>query len=310
MGIITKFGFRILETGAKAAMSAEKHSPELLVGAGLIMGVAAGVSACKATLKAEEVLDEIKEDIETVKEAAERAPEEKYSKADKARDLTVAYSKGAGKLCRLYWKPLLLGGLSIASILSGHNILRRRHLALVCAYGTLEKSYEKLYKRVASEFSEDAANRFSNGLKPADDPRVEKGKKGAKNAKISLLDPDKVLGPYTYIFGPDNPQWTGNLDYDIMFLQGHQRFANDCLTTRGYLTLSSLFQEMHNYEWMDKGSFVTGWVLPEHYYQNTCEPYINFNISRVFKDYQDGNGPVEVLMLNFNCDGYIWDKIV
>ncbi len=120
----------------------------------------------------------------------------------------------------------------------------------------------------------------------------------------NLIDPDKVLGPYTYIFGPDCATWTDNMDYNIMFLQGSQRFANDVLIKKGYLTLSDTFQEMRMDEWLCRDAYVTGWVLPAHYYHDTCEPYIKFNVSRVFKDY--GDGPVEVLMVTFNCDGYIW----
>jgi hypothetical protein len=299
MSLFANLGLKAIQTGAKVMSKAEKNSPEILIGAGIVLGVAAGVTACMATAKAEETLDEIKEDIEEAKEA----PEE-----EKSKEVSKAYVMAAGKMVKLYWKPMALGAMSIASILCGHNILRKRHIALAAAYGSLEKAYDGLRKRIEEEFSKEAAERFANGIKVVEDPRKDKdGKK--KKGTIDIIDPDKVLSPYTYIFGPDCATWTGNMEYDIMFLQGCQKFANDTLITSGKLVLSDMFVEMRVYEWLDKNAYVTGWVLPPHYYKETCAPYVNFNISRVFKDYQDGNGPIEVLMVNFNCDGYIWDKL-
>lgn len=297
MNMFASIGLTAIRTGAKAMTKVEKHSPELLVGAGIVLGIAAGVTACIATANAGETLDEIHEEIEEAKEAPEETRDKEVAKA---------YTHGAMKIVGLYWKPTALGVLSIASILTGHNILRKRHIALAAAYGSLEKAYEKLYSRVEDEFSKVAADRFANGVRVIDDPRVdEKGKK--RKGEIDIIDPDKVLSPYTYIFGPECATWTENMDYNIMFLQGCQKFANDMLVRRGKLVMSDMFNEFHLDEWLDKNAYVTGWVLPNSYYHDTCAPYINFNISQVFKDY--GDGPVEVLMVNFNCDGYIWDKI-
>lgn len=299
MNIFASVGLTAMKTGAKAMTKMEKHSPELLIGTGIVLGIAAGVTACIATANAGETLDEIHEEIEKAKEEPEET---------KDKEVAKAYAHGAIKFVGLYWKPTALGVLSIASILTGHNILRKRHIALAAAYGSLQKAYEKLYSRVEDEFSKVAADRFANGVRVVDDPREdEKGKK--RKGEIDILDPDKVLSPYTYIYGPDCATWTDNMDYNIMFLQGCQRFVNNELITKGKIVLSDMFTEMRLDEWRDKNSYVVGWVLPNDYYKNTDVPYIKFNISRVFKDYEDGNGPVEVLMANFNCDGYIWDKI-
>ena len=196
MNMFAALGLKAIQTGAKVVSTAEKNSPEILIGTGIILGVAAGVTACMATAKAEETLDEIKEDIEEAKEA----PEEEQTK-----EVTKAYVKATGKMVRLYWMPMTLCELSITSILTGHNILRKRHIALAAAYGTLEKAYDGLKKRIEEEFSKEAADRFANGIKVVEDPRDD-GKK--KKGTIDLVDPDKVLGPYTYIFGPDCALWT------------------------------------------------------------------------------------------------------
>lgn len=290
---------------SKAIAKGEKHSPEILVGAGIVLGVAACVSACKATLRAEEVLDDIKKDIDTVKEASEKVDEENYSAEDQRKDLAIAYGKGAANFIKLYWKPAALGLASIAFILCGHNTLRKRNLALVALNAGLERKYNTLYSRVEKEFSKEAAKRFASGVENKEVTYTDdKGKERKK--RIDLIDPDKELSPYEYIIGPSNPMWTKNMDYNMMWLGTAARAANDQLTVRGHLALSDILPEL-GVE-VTRDDYVCGWVLPKDYYKNTCVPYINFDYMRVWQEDEDGN-PEEVILLKLNCDGYIWDKI-
>ena len=53
----------------KAVFSAKQKSPSMLIGAGIVLGIAAAVSACKATLKVEEVVDDAKEKLDKIHEA-------------------------------------------------------------------------------------------------------------------------------------------------------------------------------------------------------------------------------------------------
>lgn len=305
MSFIKSLGTSIARKGSMTIMKGKKHSPEILIGTGIILGAATCVSACKSTLKAEEVLSEIEEDIDTVRKASEVADEERYSEEDQRKDLVTAYMKGGAKLARLYWKPLVLGAGSIVCILSGHNILRKRNLALVALNAGLERKYNTLYSRVAKEFSKEAADRFAHNVESVEVEEVsDKGK--VKKRRIDLIDPKKELGPYEYLLGPSNPMWNHNMDYNMMWLTQVARCANDQLLVRGHLALSDLLPEL-GIE-VTRDDYVTGWILPANYYKETAAPYIKFDYMRVWERDEFDN-PEERLLLTLNCDGYIWDKI-
>lgn len=305
MGIFKSLGNGVSRSAARIIFKGKKHSPEILVGSGIVLGIGACVSACKSTLKAEEVLREIDRDLNAIKEAAEVADPEKYTDKDKAKDLTVAYFRSGIKFAKLYWKPLILGSASIACILSGHNITRKRNLALIALNAGLERKYNDLYSRVKDEFSEEAAKRFAHGVKNTEVEEVnEKGK--VKKRRIDLLDPNKELAPYEYIIGPENPMWTKNMDYNLMWLTRIAKWAEDQVVIHGHLTLSELLPELGIERTRD--DYITGWVAPANYYKTTCEPYVKFDWMRVWREDEGGN-PQEVILLNLNCDGYIWDKI-
>ena len=51
---------------SKTSFQLKKHSPEILVVAGVIGVVTSAVMACKATTKVGEILDKTKEDVETI----------------------------------------------------------------------------------------------------------------------------------------------------------------------------------------------------------------------------------------------------
>lgn len=310
MGLISSIGGGIISASKRAIFEGEKHSPEILVYGGVAVGIFAAVEACKSTLKAEEVLNEAKKDFDTIKLAEENCSES-YDADAKNRDLVIAYTKLAVQFLKLYGKPIALGALSIFCILKGHGILRRRHADLLAYAVGLEQSYNALFKRVSEEFSEEAAGRFASGIRPVEhefEEVDEKGKVKKKKEIIDLITGECDLGPYEWIFGPDSNQWSDNFDYNQMWLNGQLTNANDILIQKadGAMTVSDVFAEAHLFDCPRK-FYASGWKLPYRYYIETCEPYINWDITKVYKDY--GEGPVPVLKVNFNCDGYIWDKI-
>ncbi len=58
-GSLHKTGFRL-----------KKHSPEILMTAGVVGVVASLVTACKATLKVKDILDEKKSNLESIQECS------------------------------------------------------------------------------------------------------------------------------------------------------------------------------------------------------------------------------------------------
>lgn len=120
----------------KVGFKFKKHSPEILVVAGVIGAVTSAVMACKATTKLSEITEESKESIDVIHAAMEN-PEtgtnRDYSEEDGKKDLAIVYTQTAGKLIKLYAPSVILGTLSITAILTSNNILRKRNVALAAA---------------------------------------------------------------------------------------------------------------------------------------------------------------------------------
>ena len=117
----------IKRTGYKLKFKAKKRSPEIFIVAGVFGTIASTVMACKATTKLQDITDDAKDQIDSVHEAAEH-PEnlpEEYTEKDATRDLTIIYTQTGMKIAKLYAPAIITGTLSIASIITSHNILRK-----------------------------------------------------------------------------------------------------------------------------------------------------------------------------------------
>ena len=108
---------------SKTKFQLQKHQPEIMVVGGVIGGVVAAVMACKATTKASEVLAESKDRLDQINTVANDADvtDEVYSAEDHKKDLAIVYTQTAANLVKVYAPAVILGGLSIASILWGSN---------------------------------------------------------------------------------------------------------------------------------------------------------------------------------------------
>ncbi|MGN1097964.1 MAG: DUF6353 family protein, partial [Clostridia bacterium] len=77
-----------------AGLKLKKHSPEILIVAGVIGTVVSAVMACKSTLKVNDILDEAKENVDIIHAKMEnKALADRYSKEDGKKDLTITYAK-------------------------------------------------------------------------------------------------------------------------------------------------------------------------------------------------------------------------
>ncbi len=149
---------KVSGTFNKVGFQLKKHSPEILVVAGVVGTVASAVLACKATLKVDKVLGETKEKMDKVHESAEKgctAMGEDYSPEDAKKDTVIVYTQTALKLAKLYAPAVAVGTLSITSILASNNILRKRNVALAAAYATIDKSFKDYRNRVVERFGKE-----------------------------------------------------------------------------------------------------------------------------------------------------------
>ena len=219
---------------SKTVMKLKKHSPEILVVAGIAGTVVSAVLACKATTKVAEILDETNGTLDTIHEGMKTGAinGQEYTTEDGKKDTVVVYAQTGMKLAKLYGPAIILGTLSITSILASNNILRKRNVALGAAYAAIDKSFKEYRGRVIERFGEQVDTELKYGIKAKKfeeievDPETGKEKKVKKT--VMVADPN-LQSDYAVYFDSKSRNYETNPDYNRMFLKAQQAFANDKL---------------------------------------------------------------------------------
>ena len=287
----------IKKAASVAKLALDKRAPEILIFGGVAGMVTAAVIACKKTTKLEEVMEVGNKEIETVK---------KYPTAQTyKKDLTIAYAKHAGRVIKLYSPALILGGASISAVLSGHSILRQRNLAMAAAYSALDEGFKKYRERVVDELGEEVDRKFRFGGKEESveviETDEETGKEKKKKVKgVTYSD----CSDYARFFDCGSIKWTKNADANLFTLRQLERYANEMLQARGHVFLNEVY-DMLDIPRSQAGT-VVGWILGED-----NQNYISFGLYDMDDEAKRRfvNGYEENILLDFNVDGMIYDKI-
>lgn len=290
---------------SKAVMKLKKHSPEILVVAGIAGTVVSAVLACKATTKVAEILDETKSTLDTIHEGMETGAinGQEYTTEDGKKDTVVVYAQTGVKLAKLYGPAIIFGTLSITSILASNNILRKRNVALGAAYAAIDKSFKEYRGRVIERFGEQVDTELKYGIKAKKFEEIEVDPETGKEKKIKktvmVADPN-LQSDYAVYFDNKSRNYETNPDYNRMFLKAQQAFANDKLQTRGHLFLNEVLDDL-DLPRTPAGQIV-GWT------KDGPDGYVNFRIIEVERETEDGHHE-PALLLDFNVEGNIWEKM-
>lgn len=291
---------------SRAGLQLKKYSPEILVAAGVVGTIASTVLACKATLKVNDILDETKSNIDKVHTANEKGATEggeEYSAEDAKKDLTIIYAKTGVNLVKLYGPSVVLGALSITSILASNNILRKRNIALSAAYAAVDKGFKNYRERVIERFGEKVDQELKYNIKAqkveetVNDSETGTEKKVKRTADVVK---ESDLSDYSHFFSGSRYAARDH-DYNMMFLRAEQNYANDKLTSRGYLFLNEIYERLGLP--MTKAGQIVGWVK----HSNKSDGFVDFKIREIGRN-ADGCYEPDIL-LDFNVDGPILDLI-
>ena len=282
---------------ARSALIVQKNSPGLLLGTGIVGMVASTVLACRATLKMEAVVDDAKEKLDTAR-TLEHA---EYSEKDRSRDISLIYFQSGVKITRLYAPAIIVGAFSIAALTRSHSILTTRNAALTAAYTTLERGFREYRARVVAKYGEEQDRDFRYGTQ-----------------EIEILNPETKrkrtvtrVGPggesiYARFFDPASSLWSKEPEYNLVVLHAQQQYANDMLHARGHVFLNEVYDAL-DIPRSEAGS-VVGWIMSSN---GETDNFIDFGVfegnSQVARDFV--NGLEGSILLDFNVDGVIWDKI-
>ena len=302
---------KLTRTLNRVGLKLKKHSPEILVVTGVVGTVASAVMACKATTKIDEVLAETKDNIDKTKDYVEKKGfSEKYTEEDYKKDLTIFYAKGGLELVKLYAPSVALGALSITAILSGHNVLRKRNVALAAAYATVEKGFKEYRGRVVERFGEelDRELKYNIKAKEVEETSVDEktGEEKVTKKTVNVADPNNY-STYARFFDDGCTGWTKDPEYNLMFLKNQQRYANDLLKSRGHLFLNEVYDMLGIPR--TKAGQVVGWIYDEEYPNG--DNFVDFGIYDLYNEKARDfvNGYERTILLDFNVDGDIMNLI-
>lgn len=306
----------------KVGFTLKKHSPEILIAAGIVGVVTSAVVACKATTKLDGILANAKEDLDQIHKAMEhpedllteqdkkeqKDPATVYTEDDGKKDLTIVYAKTAKNVVKLYAPAVGLGVLSITAILAGHNITRKRNLALAAAYTAVDKGFKEYRNRVIDRFGKEIDHELKYNIKAKEIEEVvvnEDGSEQVVTKTVEVMDDEnRICSPYAKFFDESCKGWTKDPDYNLMFLRRQQDYATDKLKAQGYLFLNDVY-DMLGID-RTKAGAVVGWIYDKK--NPVGDNYVDFGLydmHRVGDNRKFVNGYEKVALLDFNVDGNI-----
>ena len=289
----------------RTGLKLQKHSPEILLAAGVVGAVAGAVMACKATTKLGDILDKSKEDIEKIHNAEEH-PEslpEPYTAEDAKKDLTVTYIQTGVKIAKLYAPAAAVGALSIAGILASNGILRRRNVAIAAAYTSIDNCFKEYRKRMIERFGEQADQELKHNVRTVETGETAAGEDGTEGDVLAVLEKYEVSG-YARFFDKSSRCFDKNPEYNKMFLRAEQQYANDRLRAVGHLFLNEVYDRLDIPK--TKAGQIVGWVYDPK--NPKGDNFVDFGMCEMLRQTDDGERE-PVILLDFNVDGNILDLI-
>ncbi|MET0786958.1 MAG: DUF6353 family protein [Paenisporosarcina sp.] len=286
--VTRKIGRQLLRT--------KKHSPSILFVGGVAGSVTGTILACRATLKLSSTLDEIQNDIHTVRELRDGDPDKtNYPTEEWRRDTAYVYTKGALKLVRLYAPATVVYVVSIGFLTGSHVQLHHRNSALMAAYATVQQAYDNYRDRVRDQLGAERELELYHAV------TTETGKNElGEKVEIKRADPNK-WSAYAKFFDEGSRFWNKEPEFNRIFVQCQQNYANNLLRETGHLFLNEVY-DMLGIE-RTKAGQVVGWVMG-----GEGDNYIDFGIFDV-ENASFVNGHELSILLDFNVDGVIYDKI-
>jgi hypothetical protein len=281
-------------------LKAQKHSPVVLLGAGIVGFGATIYLSTKATLKLDGTLVEIKNKIETIKIECDENPE--FSDRDRKQAVAGVYVNGALKLVRLYAPAVVVGVGTIVAFTSSHAILNKRNFGLAAVAAGLTKDFKAYRQGVIEEFGLLKDKEFAHGSVEKE-VEVEDDKGKITKKKVKVFDPNRS-SIYSRVFDEFNELWEPSNSSNVLTLRSAQNYFNDLLQTRGHVFLNEVYDFLRMAHTAEGAQ--VGWVLNNP--DRAADGYVDFGVFHLGADQVTSdfiNGWNRSVLLDFNVDGPI-----
>lgn len=288
----------ITNTVGRQMLRVDRSSPSLLFGVGVVGMIGSTVLACRATMKLQEVVETAQSDLHVANSLEHLDDGKQHTHRDTQKDVAYIYTRSAVRVAKLYGPSILLGAASVGCLTKSHSMLNQRNLALTAAYAAVDKAFGEYRARVIDKYGEDEDREFRYSMEEVE-IIDDKGKVRVEQR----VGPDGA-SMYARFFDEYSTSWNPQPEYNTVFLQCQQKWANDMLKTRGHVFLNEVYDSL-GLDRTTAGS-VVGWVISK----DDGDNYIDFGVfnpdgsNRHFVNGREGS-----ILLDFNVDGIIYDKI-
>lgn len=312
----------IKESIEPVAKYCNKHSNGILTGLTIGGGFVAIGGAVYGTVKTVKDVAEFKEAREELEDFAyetnENTTEEEIAQIDKDYKKTKRqlYFKLAGRLANNYGLTFAAALIMLLSAVKNSKIQAQKDETIkdiTAAYIALSQSFKAYRKRVTDKYGREEDLEMLYGThKEKVTETDEDGKKTKK--EVNVIN-DIQCDEYTRFFDASCRGWEPSAEMNMLYLLNMQKQANRMLKSKGSLFLNEVY-DLLGIERTKTGAIV-GWIYDKN--NPVGDNEVDFGIFDVkFHDDKIGdglaqrrfvNGLEDVVLLNFNVDGPILDRV-
>jgi hypothetical protein len=293
-----------------------EHSPEILLGVGVISLAGSTVLACRATLHVYKIREQLLDNLEAIDDGRKIALDlevngnqegaDLYTEKNAKNDRIISYSIAVRQYIRLYAPSVALFAGGVYCLVKSHNIMHVRNEALISAYNLVIAGFNAYRSRVKTELGNEYDEHFYYGAPLEKETVVEVGEDGKKIKREvnKIIYDDTVNGSiYSRIFNSQVPAFANHDDYNWIFLKSKQDYCNWLLQRDGVIFLNDVYRELGFPK--TKAGQVVGWSTA-----GTGDGVIDFRMKKMdIRGTELPNVLAKAIMLDFNVDGVVYDKV-
>lgn len=267
-----------------AELIARRHGPAILTACGIGTMLATTVLTGRAVLKAQEPVKELKLKVAQANE---------MEKEDK-RKAAIEIGRDAVEIARIFAPPAAACAVSIFCFVASHEMSRRKQAALAAAYLAVQESFNAYRERVREAVGEEQEADLYRA------PRLLDREDGSE-LPLEIDTGYRMPSPYSRFFDEHSSAWTKTPEWNRMFVEAQQQWANDRLHAYGFLFLNEVYEALGLTR--TQAGQIVGWKLGPGGGDN----FVDFGIYDIADENNRAfvNGLEGVILLDFNVDGPI-----